>query len=925
MKKNLNFKFTLALLVTMLTGAANLQAANYNLKICGVQVTDDNKGDLSGIPGVTAGTISYNSDTKTLTLQGVTMGTSGTVACIYTTIDGMIIDVNGNNTLTGNGWAPVSCDASNSLTIMGSGKLNISNAHKEQRAIYMRRGSLTIKDCTITASGGRNAINLGEWDSNAEITIDRANVTVSLNPDGDRHSTIVGFKKMNLKGCVISQPTDVAYNTAENKRTFCYLASGDIFKGEVKITPGASYDLWICGVRVTDGNKNNLSVIPGVTGEVVYLSADNTLILKDATITSPTEHGILTTMYGMAIKIFGNNTITVNSTSKYGINFDKKDVTIWSQTNGALTINAPSSKAIYVNQSTLTIKECTIKATGGQDGILGFYSRLKINTANVTATGTANGSIHGFNSITLLNECSLTSPAGAKITDGNITDANGNIIKTEVKISVPSYDLKICGVQVTAINRYSLNLIDGVTGYVNYNPDTKILTLSGASITIPDGANAIRSDIEGLTIDVQNNNSVNSDGWATMRFNKPGTIKGGGTLNVNHSTAKGWALYANCSLLTIENCMVNATSTGRSITGNDKGKLTINNATITSKGVDGSITHFANINLNGCVISEPAGAVISKGADDFYAVRNASGNIITEVVKIVPATIYDLKICGVPVTSLNKNNLSSIPGVSAGTVSYNPDNKTLTLNGATMSVTGKVACIYTKIDGMIINVIGVNTLTGDDWSPISCDGNNSCTIQGNGTINITNKTASSGAGIFTRNGNLTIKTCKLNIVSGGAGIIGNTGEKSLTIDNATVSALGKVEGSITGFKELNLKNCFITQPAGAVFNTEKKAVCYANGTIVKETVKIVPGTPTGLNELGTYSVTLYPNPVKDILHIQSEKAVTTVHIYNINGAAVSQTTGENIHEINITHLSAGTYMIRVETGDEVSVMRIVKR
>lgn len=45
-EKNNTFKLTLALLVAMLMAAANIQAAEYDLWICGVQVTDANKDDL---------------------------------------------------------------------------------------------------------------------------------------------------------------------------------------------------------------------------------------------------------------------------------------------------------------------------------------------------------------------------------------------------------------------------------------------------------------------------------------------------------------------------------------------------------------------------------------------------------------------------------------------------------------------------------------------------------------------------------------------------------------------------------------------------------------------------------------------------------------------------------------------------------------
>ena len=47
-------------------------------------------------------------------------------------------------------------------------------------------------------------------------------------------------------------------------------------------------------------------------------------------------------------------------------------------------------------------------------------------------------------------------------------------------------------------------------------------------------------------------------------------------------------------------------------------------------------------------------------------------------------TEYDLTICGTKVTSANCNDLSKIDGVS-GTAKYDPSNKVLTLQNATIS------------------------------------------------------------------------------------------------------------------------------------------------------------------------------------------------------------------------------------------------
>jgi len=72
---------------------------------------------------------------------------------------------------------------------------------------------------------------------------------------------------------------------------------------------------------------------------------------------------------------------------------------------------------------------------------------------------------------------------------------------------------------------------------------------------------------------------------------------------------------------------------------------------------------------------------------------------------------------------------------------------------------------------------------------------------------------------------------------------------------------------------------------------ENRAIC-SSGTIVKTQVNIEKDIDTGTYKLSTHGLSLYPNPVNDILHIRAEKAVTAIRIYDINGTAVAQNMGE---------------------------------
>ena len=59
-------------------------------------------------------------------------------------------------------------------------------------------------------------------------------------------------------------------------------------------------------------------------------------------------------------------------------------------------------------------------------------------------------------------------------------------------------------------------------------------------------------------------------------------------------------------------------------------------------------------------------------------------------------------------------------------------------------------------------------------------------------------------------------------------------------------------------------------------------------------------------------VSLYPNPVRDILNIETELDIQSIEIYNIQGQKVLSS---NQKQINVSDLTAGMYMVRIQDVD----------
>ena len=177
--------------------------ATYNLWVAGTQIDGANKDDVLG-----NGLVSYNPSTKTLTLKGGTIQANNTdssanyrLGCgIYSEVDGLTIDVQGNTTvqgdyeksydgiylkknttitgtaqLTGKGNFGIIAgyrDGSTNLTIggdvtvvaEGTGSCGLIGEYRYFKGQYTYYATLAIKDnATVKAKGANNTTSLGLW------------------------------------------------------------------------------------------------------------------------------------------------------------------------------------------------------------------------------------------------------------------------------------------------------------------------------------------------------------------------------------------------------------------------------------------------------------------------------------------------------------------------------------------------------------------------------------------------------------------------------------------------------------------------------------------------------------------------------------------------------------------------------------------
>lgn len=136
----------------------------------------------------------------------------------------------------------------------------------------------------------------------------------------------------------------------------------------------------------------------------------------------------------------------------------------------------------------------------------------------------------------------------------------------------------------------------------------------------------------------------------------------------------------------------------------------------------------------------------------------------------------------------------------------------------------------------------------------------------------------------------------LNVASSPALIAGQWLSVDLTVDLT----------SFTGFKEF-----------GITSNLNNK-VWYDNLYAYK-------GTPLGINEVNSFSVITYPNPVENTLNVSAGISIDSVSIFDITGREVLRSKpNATAFSLDVSNLNKGIYLVTVKAGEQELTTKLVK-
>ena len=82
----------------------------------------------------------------------------------------------------------------------------------------------------------------------------------------------------------------------------------------------------------------------------------------------------------------------------------------------------------------------------------------------------------------------------------------------------------------------------------------------------------------------------------------------------------------------------------------------------------------------------------------------------------------------------------------------------------------------------------------------------------------------------------------------------------------------------------------------------------------------------GVNDFDLAQLKYYPNPTSDLLTISYSESIFKVEVFDLNGRMIMNNDfNDATVELNLSHLSSGTYMLNIKTKDSSQFVKIVKK
>lgn len=520
-------------------------------------------------------------------------------------------------------------------------------------------------------------------------------------------------------------------------------------------------------------------------------------------------------------------------------------------------------------------------------------------TISVSANPSDGGTVTGGGEYTSGQSCTVTATANTGYAFTNWTE-NGNVVSTNA-----NYTFNVTGnrslVANFTLNAYSITATadpsngGSVTGAGEYN--------HGASCTLTASAN------QGYTFVnwTKNGTQVSTNANYTFTVTEAGAYVAHFSLNsyeiiTSASPASGGNVTGGGTFNYGQSCTVTATAnTGYTFTNwTENGNVVSSNAnyTFTVEGNRNLVANFTALTYTITVSANPSNSGTTSGGGTYTHGQSCT----------VIATSAD------GYTFMNWTENGSVVSTDANYSFIVTSNRTLVANFEEQ-----------QPDTYNINVSPNPNIGGTVTGGGNYDAGQQCTVTATANTGYTFVNWTENGEVVTTNASYTF------IVAGNRTLVANFTLNSYTI---TVAADPSEGGMVTGAGNYEHgSSCMLTATA----NENYEFINWTKNGIEVSTDATYTFMVTASEEyvahfyfddlVGENASTcqIFPNPFTSSLSITTENAAQSVSVYDLNGRLLmKQTVNELQFEIDLSHLTHGTYLLRIDYGDSRSVHRIMK-
>ncbi len=266
-------------------------------------------------------------------------------------------------------------------------------------------------------------------------------------------------------------------------------------------------------------------------------------------------------------------------------------------------------------------------------------------------------------------------------------------------------------------------------------------------------------------------------------------------------------------------------------------------------------------------------------------------------------------------------------------------NQVVAVTGLTVTVQDDAAAEITAENGtlQLIATIAPEDATNTDVTWTITSGSEYATVDENGVVTatangtVTVRATSDADDTIYDEIEVTISN-QVVVVTGIAVTVQDDAAAEITVENGTLQLIATitpedatntdVTWTITSGSEFATvdENGVVTAIANGTVTV--RATSDADGTVYDE-IEVVINIPLSATDFGKLNFTIYPNPVFDVLYINTTSQIQEVRIYNMVGQELYTGTS---NKINLQNFQAGYYIVQVKLeNDNVSSVKIIKQ